>query len=482
MALKTLGRITVRLIALSLLALALGACAVNPVTGRTELMLISEAQEIELGREAAPSMKWSFDGKYRDPELEAYLEAIVKTLWANSERSYLPLDFYVQNTSVPNAFALPGHLAITRGLLAELENEAQFVAVMGHETGHVMARHTAQRLSQASLMQLGLAAGGAVIGGTGGDIFTQAGAIGGSLLLLKFSRDQELQADRLGVRYMSELGYDPYEALRAHERLQAAADRYMRRTGTERKGSLLGALLSTHPREEVRLDEIRAMINALPPYTIEGDGKHREIFLRMTQRLREINRDYFPYDRAKKLYYDDRLREAESALQEAISGNPEQAPFYNLYGLIRLKENRYAEAARQFDTALSYDQDFQPAVFGRGAASYLQGDYRRALHDFEDSLELYPGHLGSTLGAGASNFYLRRYREAIPYLREVAAAAPRHSEVHGMLGVCYEAAGYTRAAYDEYSAQVQVAPDNEFGRHAQRRLLILAPMLDLPVR
>ena len=482
MAAKTLGGVIARLVALLLMVLALGACAVNPVTGRTELMLVSEAQEIELGREAAPSMKWSFDGEYRDPELEAYLDAIVKTLWANSERPQLPLDFYVQNTSVPNAFALPGHLAITRGLLAELENEAQFVAIMGHETGHVMARHTAQRLSQATLMQLGLAAGGAALGGSGGDLFTQAGGIGGSLVLLKFGRDQELQADSLGVRYMAELGYDPYEALRAHERLQAAVEGYMRRTGTERKDSVLGALLSTHPREEVRLEEIRAMINTLPPYTLEGDGEHREIFLRMTKRLREINKNYFPYDRARKLYGDDKLAEAERALQEAIAGNPEQAPFYNLYGLIRLKEERYAEAARQFDMALSYDPGFQPAIFGSGAASYLRGDYRRALGDFEDSLRLYPGHLGSKLGAGASNFQLRRYGEAIPYLRDVAAAAPGHPEVHGMLGVCYEAVGDIRSAYNEYAAQVKVAPDNDFGRHAQQRLLVIAPILELPAR
>jgi tetratricopeptide (TPR) repeat protein len=224
------------------------------------------------------------------------------------------------------------------------------------------------------------------------------------------------------------------------------------------------------------------MINALPPHTVEGDGRHREIFLRMTQRLREINRDYFPYDRARKLYADDRLPEAEDALREAIAGNPEQAPFYNLYGLIRLKENRYAEAGRQFDTALSYDPGFQPALFGRGAASYLRGDYRRALHDFEESLGLYPGHLGSTLGAGASNFQLQRYREAIPHLRDVAEAAPGHPEVHGMLGVCYEAVGDIRSAYNEYAAQVQVAPDNDFGRHARQRLLVIAPMLDLPVR
>ncbi len=469
-----------RVISLLMLFLTLGACAVNPVTGRTELMLVSEAQEIEIGREAAPSMKWSFDGAYDDPELQAYLEGIMVTLWANSERPQIPLNFYIQNTSMPNAFALPGHVAITRGLLAELENEAQFVAIMGHEMGHVMARHTAQRITQSQLLQLGLVAGGAAISGSGGDLFTQAGAIGGTLLLLKFSRDQELQADRLSVRYMSELGYDPYEALRAHERLEVAVDKYVERTGEERKGSILGSLLSTHPRHEVRREEIIAMIKDLPSYTISGDGKRSDKFLRMTEMLRKVNEDYIPYDRALKRYRDDDLAGAEKSLGEAISRNPEQAPFYNLLGLIRLRQDSFAEAERQFEMALAFDPGFQPSIFGRGASRYLQGNYRLALADFENSLRLYPDHLGTNLGLGASYFHLERFRDAIPYLEKVAEAVPKHPEVHGMLGVCYEAVGDFRSAYNEYVAQVQVAPNNEFGRHAQQRLLVLRPMLQLP--
>ncbi len=111
------------------------SCATNPVTGKSELMLVSESQELKIGRDAAPSMKWDFGGHYRDKDLESYLGDIVNRLWAISERSHLPVQFYIQNTSVPNAFALPGYVAITRGLLSDMENEAQFAAVMGHEIG-----------------------------------------------------------------------------------------------------------------------------------------------------------------------------------------------------------------------------------------------------------------------------------------------------------------------------------------------------------
>jgi predicted Zn-dependent protease len=473
-----------RILVLSFVALTLAACAVNPVTGRRELMLVSESQEINIGHEAAPSMKWSFDGEYRDPELRNYLEGVVRRLWVSSERPHLPLEFYVQNTSIPNAFALPGHVAITRGLLAELESEAQFAAIMGHEMGHVMARHTAQRLTRASLMQIGLVAGRSVISGSGGDLLTQAGALGGTLLLLKFGRGQELQADRLSVRYISRLGYDPYEVVRAHERLRVAVEEYVRRTGEERRGeSKLGALLSTHPRDEVRKEEIIEMIRSLPHYTLEGDGKHADVFLAKTDRLRKINRDYFPYDRAQKLYSKNKLAEAEQALAEAIRSNPEQALFYNLLGMIKLRQERFAEAERHFEMALAFDAGLQPSIFGLGAALFKQERYSMAVLEFQKSLEFYPGHLGSVYGLGASYFELERYRQAIPLLKEVASAVPGHPEIHGMLGISYEALGDPQSAYNEYVLQLQVAPNNEYGKYAQSRISVLSPTQQpLPLR
>ena len=212
--------------------LIISSCAINPVTGERELMLLSEKQELQLGISASPSANWEFGGPYSDPALESYLGSIVQRLWETSERSHLPFEFHIQNSSIPNAFALPGYVAITRGLLSNMENEAQFAAVMGHEIGHVMARHTAQKLSRIQLQQLGLAMGASVLEGIGGNnTLLTLGAIGSSLLLLKYDRAQELQADRLGVRYMSTIGYDPYEALSAHEVLEHSVAAYLVRLG-----------------------------------------------------------------------------------------------------------------------------------------------------------------------------------------------------------------------------------------------------------
>jgi predicted Zn-dependent protease len=457
------------------------SCAINPVTGERELMLISESQELEIGRKAAPSLEWEFGGRYHDRELESYLEDIVKRIWQNSERPHLPVRFYIQNTSIPNAFALPGYVAITRGLLSGLENEAQFVAVIGHEIGHVMARHTAQRLSRVTLQRLGMAIGAeALAGKDGGETLLTLGAIGSSLLLLKYDRDQEIQADRLGVRYMARLGYDPTEALKAHEKVKTLVNDYLKRTGkSPANGGFIAELFSTHPRTEVRLSEIQVMINELPPYPLRGDGRFRERYQTAIKDIRRINEVYFIYDEAEGYYRKNRLQMAEERLKKAIKLNDSQPPFYNLLGFIRLRQKNLSGAEELFRKALSVDAGYQPSIYGLGLVSYFRGNYNLAISKFRRSLELYPDHIPTHFGMGKSYFSMRRYADAIPYLKEVAEAVPRDPEVHGMLGICYEKVGYLRSAVREYRYQVRVAPNTKLGRHAKRRLAVLEPLLRL---
>jgi predicted Zn-dependent protease len=462
-----------------LLFILLVSCAVNPVTGKQEIMFVSERQEIELGNRSAPSMKWEFGGRYHDPELESYLHAIVKRIWQNSERPQLPLHFYIQNTSIPNAFALPGHVAITRGLLDALENEAQFAAIMGHEAGHVMARHTAQRLSRITMQQIGLAVGGAVLEGTeGADTLLTLGAAGSQLFLLKYDRAQELEADRLGVKYMSNLGYDPFEALKAHELLENSVEDYMKRLGKKRQDdNLLSGLLSTHPRKDVRLDEINDMIDSLPPYTIKGNGKFDKMFQNKLTRLREINNIYHLYDEADSFYQKKDYASAESRLNRAISLNDKQPPFFNLLGFIKIQKKLYPEAQHMFNRALSLEADYQPSLYGLGAVQFLKGDYKKAIPLLKKSLQLYPGHAASHFALGKSYFSLRNFSDAIPYLDTISQVAPNHPEVHGLLGICFEKTGDLYKAVREYRYQLQVAPETELGLHARKRLKVLEPLV-----
>lgn len=461
------------------LLLFLVSCATNPVTGKRELMLVSESQELKLGKDASPSLNWEFGGQYRDPALESYLNKIVKSIWQNSERPHLPVKFYIQNTSLPNAFALPGYVAITRGLLSDLENEAQFAAIMGHETGHVMARHTAQRLSHVTLQQMGLAIGGAVLKETrGADTLLSIGAMGTSLLLLKYSRAQEIQSDRLGVQYMAVLGYDPQEALNAHEMLELSVDNYLKKQGKSRsKDSLINNLMSTHPRTEVRLEEIQAMIDELPAHSIKADGKFSSRFQSSLTGIKEINKVYFIYDEAENYYKQGNFKAAEQKLNNAIVFNDKQAPFYNLSGFVKLQQKNFTEAKKLFNKALSIYPGYQPSIYGLGLVHYYQKDYKTAIQEFKKSIGLYPNHAGSHFGTGKSYFSTNQHMEAVPYFKNFAGAAPNNPEVHGLLGICYEKTENLKGAVSEYQYQLKIAPDTELGVYARERLAVLEPRL-----
>lgn len=462
---------------LALSYLILISCSVNPVTGEKEFMLLSEEEEITMGRNAVPSLNWDFGGEYKDAELKDYLERVVKDIWQISERPHLPMRFAIQNSSIPNAFALPGYVAITRGLLSELENEAQFAAVMGHEAGHVMARHTAKRISLGTLQQIGIALGGiAFEGGKGSEEILTLAGIGSSLIMLKYNRNQEIQADRLGIKYMTKLGYEPNEALNAHERLDIAAANYLKRMDAKKNdNTFLSELFSTHPRKEIRRDEIEAMIQELPKLTLKGDGRFQEHFQSITARLKEINKDYFIYDEAVNLYEDGKLQDAEERLKKSISANDRQAPFYNLMAMIKVKQKDFTSAERNFKKSLSIDPDYQPSYYGLGITYYLTNDYKGAVDKFKKSLELYPLHPPSLFGIGRTYFQLKEWEKTILHLRDFASAVPNHHEVHGLLGISHEKTGNIRAAIQEYELQVKLAPNTKLGRYARDRLFVLKP-------
>lgn len=193
-----------------ILAASAWGCAVNPATGRTQLMLVSESQEIAMGQQADPEISAMF-GIYDDPGLQQYVTRLGDSLAASSERPNLPWTFRVIDDPIVNAFALPGgFIYVSRGIMAHFNSEAQLVSVLGHEIGHVTARHSASQMSQQQLAQIGLVAGYVVAP----DVASRYGFIAQQamgLLFLKFSRDDERQADMLGFRYMTRVGYDPRE-------------------------------------------------------------------------------------------------------------------------------------------------------------------------------------------------------------------------------------------------------------------------------
>lgn len=461
----------------------LSGCAVNPVTGQSQLMLVSEEQEIEMGRQLYPNALWGAEGgggEYRDEALKSYLKGVVLNIHRISHRPNLPVDFAVQNSSVPNAWAIPGHVVMTRGLLAGLENEAEFAFVMGHEMGHVAARHSAAQMSKGMLTQAVLAGAGIAVGGSPySDMAMTLGALGGNLLLLQYSRSDELEADRLGIVYMSRLGYDPRNAVSAHRNLEKISNDYMRSLGQNtQERSFFGDLLSSHPRTAVRIDEIERIIGATPRSAPRGDGADRARFQTMTARVRKTNVIYRDqYDRALRAAKGGNLTEASNLISRAITLDGSQAPFHGLQGLIYLERKNYDGAEKSFQAALRLDPNYQPAHRGLGMVDYTSGRYQEGIAHLQRSVALFPEDVPSRYFLGVSQYRTKGYRAAIPNLKFVAEAQPKHPRVHGILGMCYEQVNDLSSAYTAYAMQLRVDPNNEVGKEAATRARVIGPRL-----
>lgn len=218
------------------------ACATNPVTGKRQLALISEAQEIEMGREADKDVVASI-GLYPDESMQRYVQALGARIAATTERPDLPWTFRVVDDAAVNAFAIPGgFIYVTRGIMAHLNSEAELAAILGHEIGHVTARHSVSQMSQQQLAQVGFAAG--MILSPKFAQFGDMAQVAMGLMFMKFSRSDESQSDALGMKYMMAGGYDP----------RALVDVFGMLDGLSQQSSAgrLPQWMSTHPDPENR--------------------------------------------------------------------------------------------------------------------------------------------------------------------------------------------------------------------------------------
>ncbi len=243
---KRYGNVLIGVLMAGLLYL-LGACAVNPVTGEHQLMLLSEQDEIRLGRQTDSQVVSEY-GIYKDKKLTAYLNDMGKRLSKISHRPGLPYEFKVLDSPVVNAFAVPGgYVYFTRGILANLNSEAELAGVMGHELGHITARHSAQQYSRAQMAQLAI--GGAMIFSQTARALEPLAQMGVGLLFLSYSRDNEREADDLGVAYSSQAGYDATHMALFFETLE--------RMHPQSDKSGLPEWFSTHPNPDDRIGAVQ---------------------------------------------------------------------------------------------------------------------------------------------------------------------------------------------------------------------------------
>ena len=254
-----------RLIALLPMLLLAAACSTNPATGKQSFTaFMSKEDELRIGAEEHPKLIKEFGGAYTDAKLRAYIRRIGLKLAGFSETRDLPYTFTILNDDKVNALALPGgYVYITRGLLALAENEAEMAGVLAHEIGHVTARHSAERYSTAMATNIGLMLLG-VIGSSAG-LPSGVGRIigfGAQAALRGYSREQELEADMLAVRYMTRAGYSPDGMTSFFYKMQAHAE--LERAMEGKQGEAENNIMSTHPRTAQRINQAIGLAKVAP--------------------------------------------------------------------------------------------------------------------------------------------------------------------------------------------------------------------------
>jgi len=248
---------------LSLLLMATG-CATNPVTGKSDFVLMSEQQEVALGAQTHTSVMQQYT-VYDNPRVQQPVERLGQELAANSHRSHLDFTFTVLDSPEVNAFATPGgYVYITRGIMAYMNSEEQLAGVLGHEIGHVTARHgvrqhSAQTTSQTAAGLLGVLIAGATKNKRTGQVIGQTTSQPGQAFVRGYGREHELEADRLGAEYLAGLGYDPDMMLGVIGILKDQEEFERQRAQDEgRQPGIYHGVFSTHPRNDQRLQEVIA--------------------------------------------------------------------------------------------------------------------------------------------------------------------------------------------------------------------------------
>jgi len=344
-----------RLLALTMALIMLAGCAVNPVTGKRQLSIIPESQELSLGAEQYIPTQQTQGGRfYLDPELTVYVRDIGMKMARVSDRPDLPYEFVVINNSIPNAWALPGgKIAINRGLLLQLDDEAQLASVLGHEVVHAAARHSVQRLQQGMIVSAGVAGLGlALSDNEWSGLLLGGAAIGAQLALAQYSQANELESDAYGIRYMEAAGYDPQAAVELQQ--------FFLSLSRGRSSNWLEGLFASHPPSAKRVRENQALVREI------GSGGYRgkDTYQKRIASLKRLKPAYDAHDEATQSASDGRFEEALTHINTAIELEPREAMFYALRGRIYQEQEKRAKARQDFDKAVSlYPEMFTYRIY-----------------------------------------------------------------------------------------------------------------------
>ncbi len=373
-----------RLFAVLMIVLLATGCAVNPVTGKRDLSLVGEQWELNVGRQQYAPLRQMQGGDFTlEPELVEYVQGVGQRLAAVSDRE-LPYEFNIINDSTPNAWALPGgKISINRGLLTEMQTEAELAAVLGHEIIHSAARHGAQGQSRAVLLKGAVMTGGIAAGmATDDQRYTQVAVMGGmlgaQLINQRYSREAEREADAFGMRYMHRAGYNPRGAVDLQETFV--------RLSEGRRAGAFDALFSSHPPSRERIENNRRLLAELGDQGEIG----RERYQRMIARIQRLQPAYKAYDEGRAALTEGDSATALKKAELALAIDSRAASFHSLRGDALAERGEFGRAEQAYMQALERDAGWFYHHLRLGMARMDLDRAAQAKRNLENSIELLP--------------------------------------------------------------------------------------------
>lgn len=399
----------------------LAGCATDPVTGKKSLVGLSEGQEISLDQQQSPHQFSADYGASQDEALNRYVQDVSDDLWRHSHRPKMPYSARVLNANYINAYTFPGgSMAATRGIMLDLQNEDELAALMGHETGHVNARHAAEQAGKSMLVQGGLVLASVAVAGKEQyqPIVQLAGQIGGSALLSKYSRDNEREADALGMEYMTRAGYNPDGMVGLMGMLQSQS---------KAKPGLLETMFASHPMSDERYQT--AARRAEQQYAGQrGLPLRRERYMDHTAGLRRIKPAVTAMQQGESLLAKDQPSQAEGHFGQALGLAPQDYAANVLMAKAKLAQKKEREA----EPYLAQARAIYPS---EGQALQLSGVTKLALSQPEAALQFFnaydqrlPGNPGTTFLLGVTYENMQDRKKAAEYYYRYAQAAAGSQE------------------------------------------------------
>ncbi|MDH4267661.1 MAG: M48 family metalloprotease [Deltaproteobacteria bacterium] len=406
-------------------------CAANPVTGRQQLMFVSEEQEIQIDKTYSPFQFSSDYGQVQDKALNDYVNQVGQNMVVRTHRPNIPYSFRVVNASYVNAYAFPGgSIACTRGILLSLENEAELAALLGHELGHVNARHTAQQMSKGILSQTivgGLSVLAGTQGGGFGQLASQLGSFGAGALLASYSRDNEREADALGMEYMVKAGYNATGMVGLMDMLRSLS---------KNKPGSIELMFATHPMSDERYQT--AVENLQNEYqSAKNLPLYRERFMDHTAKLRSLKGAIEEMQKGEQEMNRQKFGDAEALFHSALKQAPDDYAGLIMMTLCQIIQKKNEEGLRYAEKAKAVYPQEARAYHLSGFVKLRTKDFQGAYQDFSACEKLLPGN-------PATIFFKGFAREGMEHKPEAAK---------------------------EYHRYLQIVPKGNFAQHAYQRLV-----------